>query len=354
MGGVPPFGAQPNVAPPPFGQPEEEEEEEEEIIREERVVKIEADPSLDESEAGKKNYAPIVAVGITVVLAGLFGFLAGAQIDRAVLANRAITAARTISNALIEDLEQTKNLKSRISGASHKGIDSDDPSADFELLAHLSKIRDERPFGAEVWADEFYQAFKTRQLLFEYYRSVHQLWDDIDEVSNHWEQPANKAALKAWPEFREQLLKINDTKGASGYGVAFRKEGGKVVAVLGTFKNSHRDQVRRKVYYKSDFSPMGSDEERSLKEYQPGFPEISEDPGEWFIRVNPDFIVGKKRQVISPGGPLIQEKQGPYRRYLTDLNQLSKQIQMVKTNQENLIQSLAEIRQARRPFTFGF
>jgi hypothetical protein len=354
-GMVPPptFGAAANVAAPPFAQ-QAEEEPEEEIIREERVVKIEADESVDEREAGKRNLAPhFVTVG-AVVLMALFGFLGGGQIDRAVRANAAITAAVVIHNAVVNDQEVVRNLKSRVSGAARKALEVDNPSADYQLIEHLAKVRDQRPFGASVWAGEFYQAFRSRQLVFEYYRAMHALWDEVDEFSRAYEDPALARVIKAWPERRREILAINDEKGASGFGVGFRSEAGNVLGVLGVFRNSRREQQGAKVWYQSDFTPFGATEAKTLVEYVPTYGEISKEPETYFVRINPDNVIGKNRDVVGPGGPLIQESQGPYREYLAKLNSLSKSLQGVQAQQDNLIQALSDIRQARRPFTFGF
>ncbi len=352
----PRFGPTADVAPPSFLQEEEEEEEPEEEIRVvEKVVEITDDGSIDESEVGRVNLAPYFAVAATIALALIFGYVAGGQIDRAVRANRAIDGALDIHNAVIQEQETTRGLKSRVSGAIRKAMDPTDPGADFELLAHLNEIHKNQPFPASLWSGQFYQAFRNAApLMFEYYRSVQLLWDEIDEMVDRYEQPSVQASLKTWPQKRTELLKLvgSDT---SGYAVTFREKGGKVLAAFERFENAERQTDGAVTLTKAKVTPLGGGEERILAEYPPNWEDpLSENPDEWFIRVNPITILGPKQQVVNHAGPLAAKSQEAYRQYLSDLNELNKNIQTVQANQESLIQALAEIRGARRPITFGF
>jgi hypothetical protein len=349
---LPPFAspAAPLV-PPPFGQPADEDDDEEEIIREEVVRKIVDDGvPVDDSEVGRRNIAPFAAVGIAVLLAAIFGYMGGGQIDRAVRANRAIDAALAIHESVTRDQETVKGLKSRISGAARKAIDPNEPGADFQLIKFLSTIREQRPFSATIWSGQFYQAFKSAPLLFEYYRNVNGLWDTVIEVSDRYQDPAAIRVLKAWPAERRRLLALNAPNGSSGFGFAFVEQGGKIHARAGTFKNSRRERRG----YRADWTPLNGGQSETLTEYQPSFSPLADKASGYFVRVAPEVVVGKKRSLLNPGGYLIAAEQEPYRRYLTDLNALSKGVQQVLTDQDNLVQALAEIRQARRPFTFGF
>lgn len=353
---VPPpsFGMTPQaVAPPPFMQ-EEEEEPEDEVVRVEKVVEI-GYGEVAESEVGRVNVAPYAAVAATLVLAGLFGYIAGGQIDRAVRANRAIDGALAIHEAVVRDQEMSRGLKSRISGAARKAIDPTDPAADFELLDYLVKARRERPFTAKVWSGEFYQSFKAAPLLFEYYRSIQILWDLVDDMGVRYEEASARAALKAWPADRTDALQVVSTEGTSGYAVAFRDDGGKVLALLGTFHNARRESDKGVNSTKAEFRLLGESAEKTLSEYSPGTEApLSDGADGWYIQANPVPIIGPKREVVNHAGPYLAEKQEAYRQYLSDLNDLSQTIQAVQGNQDNLIQALAEIRGARRPFTFGF
>ena len=342
------------VAPPPFMEEEEEVETQEEYVRVEKVVEIGVGET-EESEVRQVNVAPFAAVAATIVLAGLFGYIAGGQIDRAVRANRAIDGALTIHEAVMADQEAARGLKSRIAGAARKALHPTEPGADFELLDYLSKARKERPFNAEIWSTQFYQSFKAAPMLFEYYRSIQTLWDQVEEVGKRYEEPGVRASLKAWPERRGQALEQVSQEGISGYAVAFRADGDKVVAVLGTFHKARRETEKGVSSTKAEFRELGSTAEKTLTEYPPSSEDpISENPGEWFIQANPIPIVGPKRMVVNHAGPFLAKEQESYRRYLSDLNELSQGIQGVQANQEQLIQALAEIRGARRPFTFGF
>ncbi len=334
---------------------EEEVETQEEIVRVEKVVEIGIGDMTETEGVGGVNVAPFAAVAATILLAGVFGYIAGGQIDRAVRANRAIDGALTIHEAVMADQDMARGLKSRISGAARKALHPSEPGADFELLDYLSKARKDRPFTAQVWSTQFYQSFKAAPMLFEYYRSIQALWDTIDEVGRRYEEQTVRAELKAWPERRVKALELVSKEGTSGFGVAFREEGGNVVALLGTFHKARRETEKNVNYTRAEFRLAGSNREKTLTEYPPGWEDpISASPGDWYLQANPIPIVGPKRMIVNHAGPFLAKQQEPYRQYLSDLNELSKNIQGVQANQDNLIQALAEIRGARRPFTFGF
>jgi hypothetical protein len=345
-----------NVAAPSFLQQEEEEEPPEEEIRVvEKVVQITDDGSVEESEVGRINVAPAMAVVATILMALLFGYIGGGQIDRAVRANHAIDGALTIHEAVVQDQELCRGLKSRISGAARIALHPTEPQADFELLDYLSKVRQQQPFSAAVWSTQFYQAFKAAPLMFEYYRSVQALWASVDEVAKRYEEPSIRAGLKAWPQKRNEILQIVAPDETSGFAVTFFEQDGKVLGRFGAFRNGAREATKEGEFTKAEVTPLGGGEATPLFDYPPGLDApISDEPTKWFIRINPVTIVGPKRDLVNHAGPIVAKTQEPFRQYLSDLNELSKNIQSVQGNQDNLIQALTEIRGARRPFTFGF
>jgi hypothetical protein len=348
--------APPGVAPPPFMQtpaPQQEEERPEEVRRKvwESVVEIPDDAPAEIRPADKFQLGPFLAVLGTVAVSLAVGWMAGGGVFRTVRASRAIRSAGEIHTELLAHQETLRGLKSRIGGAARKGIDATDPAADFEFLDYVEKLRKERPFPAASWVPRHYLYFKEAPTVFEYYRGMQILWDLFDTVGTRYGDPATRAALKAWPQKRAEVLNVLAADGKSGYCLTFHKRDGDVVARLGRYEGERRDNDRTK----ADIRSLAGGEARTLTEYAPGIETpLSDSPEEWFVRLNPEAIVGDKRLVVTYPGPLLAKDSSAYRDYLFDLNRISLGMQSIAAGQDKLVRALGEISQARRPFTFGF
>jgi hypothetical protein len=354
------LGPAAGIAPPPFMQAQQQKPVEEDP--EERRRKLfDAAPVIVDDSAPETRKASAASLGIfllvlgTVVICTGLGWMMGGQIFRTVRASRAINSALTLYTEVSAEQETLRGLKSRVSGAARKAVNPTEPSADFELLGYLSKVSKERPFTAKTWSHEYYVYFKASPLLFQYHDSAMQLWDLIDSMNSRYNDPVVTARLKAWPAKRDEVLKQFATDETSGYAVFFRSEGGKVLGSLGSFSGAQRVTEGGSQLTKAEVRPLGGGDARTLFEYPPGHSApLSDNPGNWFIRLNPANIVGPQRLIVNYPGPLLAKEQDDYRQYLADLNQLSLGLQSAQTAQDKLLGALGEIKQAPRPFTFGF
>jgi hypothetical protein len=355
------LGPAAGIAPPPFMQQQQPQKPVEEDPEERRRKLFEAAPVIVDDSAPETRKGSAASAGIfllvlgTVVVCTGIGWAMGGQIFRTVRASRAISSALTLYTQVSAEQETLRGLKSRVSGAARKAVNPTEPSADFELLGYLSKVAKERPFTAKVWSHEYYPYFKASPLLFQYHDAAMQLWDLIDSMNTRYNDPVVTAKLKAWPAKRDEVLKQFAPDETSGYAVFFRSEGGKVLGALGSFGGAQKVTEGGSQLTKAEIRPLGGGEPRSLFEYPPGnAAALSDNPGNWFIRLNPATIVGPQRLIVQYPGPLIARESDDYRQYLADLNQLSLGLQSTTSAQDKLLGALGEIKQAPRPFTFGF
>jgi hypothetical protein len=335
----------------------EEKEDPEERRRKiwDKPPEIADEPAGEHSKVSAASLGVFLAVLGTIVVCVGFGWMAGGQIFRTVRASRAITSALNLYTQVSAEQETLRGLKSRVSGAARKAVSPTEPSADFELLGYLSKISKERPFTAKVWSKEYYQYFKASPQVFQYHDSAQLLWDLIDSMTARYGDPAIEAKLKAWPAKRDEVLKQIAPNESSGYAITFRDHGGKILASLGAFSGAERVSEGGAMLTKAQVTPLGGGEARTMFEYPPGYSApLSDNPGNWFIRLQPTTIVGQQRLIVTYPGPLLAKEHDDYRQYLSDLNQLSLGLQSAQSAQDKLLQSLSEIKQAPRPFTFGF
>ena len=360
---VPPPVLRPGVqgiAPPPFMQQPQKEEvkvDPEEVRRKlwESVPEIRDDAAAEHPRGSKAFLGTFLALLGTVAISIAVGWLSGGQIYRTVRGTRAIDSALALYTKVDAERELMRGIKSRVSGAARKALSPTDPAADFELLDYLAKVRDQQPFTAQVWVTEHYQYFKAAPLVFQYHSSSQALWRLIQVMDNRYKEASTRAALEAWPQRRGEVLALIATDEVSGYAVMFRSEGGKILGSLATFHGAKRITEAGKSVMKAEVRPLGGGEARTLSEFPPdSAAPLSDAPDQWFIRLNPETIVGPQRLIVNDPGPLLAKEQDAYRQYLTDLNQLSLGLQSVQSDQDRLMQALAEIKQAPRPFTFGF